>query len=74
MKLDPLPRFFPLDRMVALSDAVFAVVITLLVLGIDIPESGSLSGETLMTTLEKLWHQIALERRKSKSQRIRGRK
>jgi uncharacterized membrane protein len=55
MKLTPLPRFFPLDRTVALSDAVFAVVMTLLVLGIEVPESGELTGPAVG---EKLGHQL----------------
>ena len=56
MKLDPLPRFFPLERTLALSDGVFAVVITLLVLGIEVPERGTLGNEELA----KLGHQILI--------------
>lgn len=57
VKLAPLPRVFPPDRTVALSDAVFAVVITLLVLGIEVPESGVTEVE-LAATRSKLVHQI----------------
>lgn len=58
MKLDPLPRFFPLDRAKALSDAVFAVVMTLLVLGIEVPQEGMLSGPEFVSVREKLGHQV----------------
>ncbi len=60
MKLAPLPRFFPLDRTLALSDGVFAVVITLLVLGIEVPQGGALDAAELVAALEKLWHQILI--------------
>lgn len=56
MKLDPLPRFFPLERTLALSDGVFAVVITLLVLGIEVPARGTLGSEEF----DKLGHQILI--------------
>lgn len=58
MKPDPLPRFFPLERALALSDGVFAVVITLLVLGIEVPQGGALDEPELLATLDKLGHQI----------------
>jgi uncharacterized membrane protein len=54
MKLDPFARFCPWERTLALSDGVFAVVITLLVLGIEVPERGMLGNEGLA----KLGHQI----------------
>ena len=40
--MEPLPRFVPLDRMVAFSDGVFAVVITVMVLGIEVPSDAEL--------------------------------
>ena len=60
MKLDPFPRFFPLDRAIPFSDAVFAVVITLLVLGIEVPSEGNLSGAELEAVREKLGHQVLI--------------
>lgn len=48
----------PVDRTIALSDAVFAVVITLLVLGIEVPEGGALSASELAAVREKLGHQV----------------
>lgn len=58
MKIDPFPRFFPMDRAVPLSDAVFAVVMTLLVLGIEVPSESELSGAALEAMREKLAHQV----------------
>lgn len=58
--MEPLPRFVPLDRMVAFSDGVFAVVITLLVLGIEIPSSSVLTGPGLAVAREKLLHQLLI--------------
>ena len=58
--MDPLPRFVPLDRMVAVSDGVFAVVITLLVLGIEIPSNAVLTGSALVMEREKLLHQLLI--------------
>ena len=57
-KLTPLPQFFPLERTIALSDGVLAVVITLLILGIEVPESGNLSGPERILVMEKLGHQF----------------
>jgi uncharacterized membrane protein len=56
--MEPLPRFVPLDRMVAFSDGVFAVVITLLVLGIEIPSDAVLTGSALVMEREKILHQL----------------
>lgn len=58
MRLDPFPRFFPMDRAVPLSDAVFAVVMTLLVLGIEVPSESGLSGAALDAMRDKLAHQV----------------
>ena len=58
--MEPLPRFVPLDRMVAFSDGVFAVVITLLVLGIEIPSNAVLTGSALAMEREKLLHQLLI--------------
>jgi len=58
--MEPLPRFVPLDRMVAFSDGVFAVVITLLVLGIEIPSDAVLTDPGLALAREKLLHQLLI--------------
>jgi uncharacterized membrane protein len=58
VKLDPFPRFFPLDRAAAFSDGVFAVVITILVLGIEVPSETGLSGDALAAVRDKLGHQV----------------
>lgn len=58
--MEPLPRFVPLDRTMAFSDAVFAVVITVLVMGIEIPSDGVLSGAALAMEQEKLLHQLLI--------------
>jgi len=56
--MEPLPRFFPLERAVAFSDGVFAVVITILVLGIEIPSDGLLDAAAIAAEREKLLHQL----------------
>jgi len=58
MKLEPLPKSFPLDRAIALSDAVFAVVMTLLVLSIDVPGDGELTAPERIFAFERLGHQV----------------
>ncbi len=56
--MEPLPRFFPLERAVAFSDGVFAVVITILVLGIELPSDGLLDAAAIAAEREKLLHQL----------------
>jgi uncharacterized membrane protein len=46
--------------MVAFSDGVFAVVITVLVLGIEIPSDAVLTGPGLAVAREKLLHQLLI--------------
>ena len=53
-----LPRLFPLERTIAFSDGVFAVVITILVLGIEVPENVSLDAAAIAQVRDKFLHQI----------------
>jgi uncharacterized membrane protein len=55
----PLPRYIPTDRTISLSDAVFAVVITVLVLGIDVP-SETITFAEFLAHREKLIHQALI--------------
>lgn len=56
--MEALPRFFPLERAVAFTDGVFAVVITILVLGIEFPSDVSLDAAAIASEREKLLHQL----------------
>ena len=58
--MEPLPRYFPLDRVVAFSDGVFAVVITILVLGIEVPSALPVdaSPSVVAEARDKLLHQV----------------
>jgi uncharacterized membrane protein len=58
--MEPLPRFVPLDRTITFSDGVFAVVITILVLGIEIPSDAVLTGAALAVERTKLLHQLLI--------------
>lgn len=58
--MESLPRYFPLDRIVAFSDGVFAVVITILVLGIEVPAELLADASAVAEAREKLLHQILL--------------
>lgn len=49
---------FGLDRCKALSDGVIAIVITLLILGIDIPKDHSFSEEGLLSFLRKIGFEL----------------
>jgi uncharacterized membrane protein len=49
-----------LDRLKGLSDGVIAIVLTLLVLGIDIPEKHSFSREGLLGFLVKIEYQVTV--------------
>jgi len=55
-----LPRFFAPERAAGFSDAIFAVVITILVLGIDIPPDSADTAAELIVLREKFLHQILL--------------
>lgn len=56
--MDPLPRFFPMERVIAFSDGVFAVVITILVLGIEVPSDVTLDAVATALQREKFLHQL----------------
>ena len=56
--MEPLPRYFPLERVIAFSDGVFAVVITILVLGIEVPSDLALDPPAITLAREKLLHQL----------------
>jgi len=60
MKIAPLPRLLAVERTVALSDGIFAVVITILVLGIEVPDGGMISGPELTEVRVKLAHQVLI--------------
>lgn len=56
--MEPLPRYFPLERVIAFNDGVFAVVITILVLGIEVPTDVALDPSAIALEREKLLHQL----------------
>ena len=56
--MEPLPRYFPLERVIAFSDGVFAVVITILVLGIEVPSNVALDAAAIALEREKFLHQV----------------
>ena len=58
MPFEPLPRFFPLERAITFSDGVFAVVITILVLGIEVPSDIALDAAEFAVQREKFLHQL----------------
>ena len=51
---------FTLDRLMALTDGVIAIAITILVLGIDIPEGHSFSEKGLIAFLGKIGHDVLI--------------
>jgi uncharacterized membrane protein len=55
-----LPEFFAPERTAAFSDAIFAVVMTLLVLGIDIPSDSADTAAELLALRDKLVHQVLI--------------
>ncbi len=53
-----LSETFKLDRSKALADGVFAIVVTLLVLGIDVPSDHNFSKDGLFLFLERIGFQV----------------
>jgi len=51
-------RLFPPDRVMAFSDGVFAIVITLVVLAIDVPPVEKLTAAELLSVRDKMGHQL----------------
>ncbi|MDO9161663.1 MAG: TMEM175 family protein [Methylococcaceae bacterium] len=51
---------FSLERCNALTDGVFAIVITLLVLGIDVPSDHNFSEQGLYAFLERVWLELLI--------------
>jgi len=56
--LNKATSYFTLERLNAFVDAVFAIVITILVLDIDVPESNNLSGFGVAEFLTKIEFQL----------------
>jgi uncharacterized membrane protein len=56
--IEPLPRFFPLERVIAFSDGVFAIVLTILVLGIEVPSDVALDAAAMALQRETFLHQL----------------
>ena len=56
--MESLPRYFPLERVIAFNDGVFAVVITILVLGIEVPTDVALDASAIALEREKHLHQL----------------
>jgi uncharacterized membrane protein len=56
----PLPEFLPTERLGTFSDGVFAVVITILVLGIEIPSDSATTAAELLALRDKFLHQILI--------------
>jgi uncharacterized membrane protein len=54
------PSILRLDRLNALSDGVIAIVLTLLVLGIDVPDNHNFSTEGLISFLGKVEYQATV--------------
>ncbi len=51
-------EIFKLDRINALADGIFAIVVTLLVLGIDIPENHNFSEQGLLVFLQRIGYHV----------------